>query len=317
MSSETSKTTGIVDSSHSRHTCIGCRIKFESADLQRCHFKTEWHSYNLKRKICHLGPIDLDSFNQIQASLHGGKQDAKTTTRPNHKTTRDEGDKDSEGDWEEVQDEDLLDEDYDEDEAAELLARVIKFDTCLFCDKKSSTIKSNVQHMNLMHGFFVPEDRYLIDLEGLLEYLGFKVGAGLTCLWCNKQFATLHGVRLHMICKDHCKIMYDQEKATEEFKEFYDYSTQERFEMKPLNQLAIPKRRIIRQTEYQGSRGTNLSFVNQTKHLETRKNLPTLYSSCQAKGIKRFNARRAKVALRTAMSSNYTMRGRLRQQNPI
>jgi len=316
MSTDLAQTAVVVSPNQNRHTCICCRIKFETSALQRSHFKTEWHLYNLKRKICDLEPIDLESFDRIHIAL-SEKQDDEISTYSRLTTRSCAGDGDSSSDWEEIRHEDLLDEDYDEDEAAELLARVIKFDTCLFCDKKSSTIKSNVQHMNLTHGFFVPEERYLIDLEGLLEYLGFKVGAGLTCLWCNKQFGTLHGVRLHMICKDHCKIMYDQEKATEEFKEFYDYSTQERFEMKPLNQLAIPKRRIIRQTEYQGSRGTNLSFVNQTKHLETRKNLPTLYSSCQAKGIKRFNARRAKVALRTVISSNYTMRGRLRQQNPI
>ena len=43
-------------------TCISCRVAFNDADLQRDHYKSEWHRYNLKRKIAELPPITLENF---------------------------------------------------------------------------------------------------------------------------------------------------------------------------------------------------------------------------------------------------------------
>lgn len=271
-----------------RFTCISCRIKFESAELQRDHFKTEWHLYNLKRRVCHLDAIDLDTFQGIQAA-----RPIKEGVAPPQVAHDD----DNEEDW----------ETEDEEDEDEMLARVIRADTCLFCDKKSPTAESNVKHMEV-HGFFIPEYRYLIDLDGLLEYLGFKVGAGTTCLWCNKQFRTLHGVRLHMIYKDHCKILYDQERALSEFKEFYDYTTQETFELKPPNQICLPaSRSVIRR-----SRPSKVLALSRPTSSRVGP-LVVLEKKC----IKKFQADRAKIDLRTMMNGNYTLRGRLRQQNPI
>jgi pre-60S factor REI1 len=33
------------------------------------------------------------------------------------------------------------------------------------------------------HGFFIPFVENLVDLEGLLTYLGEKIGIGHVCLW--------------------------------------------------------------------------------------------------------------------------------------
>lgn len=197
---------------------------------------------------------------------------------------------------------------YDEDEAEEMLARVVPTNTCLFCDKKSKNIDTNVKHM-ADHGFFLPEEKYLIDREGLLEYLGFKVGAGTTCIWCDKQKKSLHGVRLHMMYKDHCKIMYDQ-STSGEYSEFYDYSTQEKIAMKPLNQLVIVKKSKRNQSN---SLATTIGRAGTSRELvATKKNLVIANNSCQ-----KFNVYKAKIILRTGMANNNTMRGRLRQQCPI
>lgn len=225
-------------------------------------------------------------------------------------------DDDDEDNWEELDDNELLDEDYDEEEAAEMLAKVVSSDVCLFCSKKSCDIESNVKHMNLMHGFFIPEEQYLIDLEGMMEYLGFKVGAGATCVWCQKQFSSLHGARLHMLSKDHCRIYFDQDKATEEFKDFYDYSCQEQIPMKPLNELAIPKKRSEKYLEHQ--RALMLKQKESgSRQLIARSNPCTIAGTYQSKNIKKFSAQRAKRLLHIGMQNNNAMRGRLRQQNPI
>lgn len=312
-----------VSKQNNRFTCICCRIKFDSADLQRNHFKTEWHLYNLKRRVCDLEPIDLDAFIAIQ--MAAPLQDDETSTLyaestcstswpkgclEGRRVNSQEDEDDDEDDWE------FLDEEYQEDELDDLLSQIISSDTCLFCDKKSPTTEVNVKHMDQAHGFFIPEYRYLIDLDGLLEYLGFKVGAGTTCLWCNKQFTSLHGVRLHMIYKDHCKIFYDQERALSEFKEYYDYTTQETFELKPPNQISLSSSRAAKRrgrpskvlARY-GSVGSSTGPLIECKMQKAARSL-------EKRSIKKFQVDRAKIALRTLVAGNNTLRDRFREQNP-
>lgn len=46
---------------------------------------------------------------------------------------------------------------------------------CFFCNEMSSDIESNLEHMLKMHGFFIPEAEYLVNVEGLLKYIGNRV----------------------------------------------------------------------------------------------------------------------------------------------
>ena len=49
-------------------TCNTCRVAFADADFQREHYRTDWHRYNLKRKVAEMSPVTLDNFNQrVQA----------------------------------------------------------------------------------------------------------------------------------------------------------------------------------------------------------------------------------------------------------
>lgn len=43
-------------------TCITCRVAFKDADLQRAHYKTDWHRYNLKRKVAELPSVTAEEF---------------------------------------------------------------------------------------------------------------------------------------------------------------------------------------------------------------------------------------------------------------
>lgn len=63
---------GLSPGKQDRYTCICCRVRFDSVELQRSHFKTEWHLYNLKRKVCTLDPINLEAYNQIKAQQDTG-----------------------------------------------------------------------------------------------------------------------------------------------------------------------------------------------------------------------------------------------------
>lgn len=46
---------------------------------------------------------------------------------------------------------------------------------CFFCNNMSENIEGNLEHMLKIHGFFIPEAEYLVNIEGLLKYIGTRV----------------------------------------------------------------------------------------------------------------------------------------------
>lgn len=45
-----------------QYTCITCRVLFHDPELQREHYKCDWHRYNLKRKVAGLQPVTNEEF---------------------------------------------------------------------------------------------------------------------------------------------------------------------------------------------------------------------------------------------------------------
>lgn len=99
---------------------------------------------------------------------------------------------------------------------------------CLFCPEAPSSLEDNLTHMSTDHSFFIPDADYLVNLPGLLNYLGEKIAVGNICIFCNgkgREFRTLYAVRKHMLDKSHCKIAYDNENDKLEISDFYDFSS--------------------------------------------------------------------------------------------
>lgn len=46
------------------YTCNTCQVAYRSIDLQKTHMKSDWHRYNLKRRVATLPPISADVFNE-------------------------------------------------------------------------------------------------------------------------------------------------------------------------------------------------------------------------------------------------------------
>lgn len=46
------------------YTCISCRVAFPEGELQRAHYKTDWHRYNLKRKVADMPPVTAENFQE-------------------------------------------------------------------------------------------------------------------------------------------------------------------------------------------------------------------------------------------------------------
>lgn len=48
----------------SSYTCISCRVAFADGEVQRTHYKTDWHRYNLKRKVADMPPVTAENFQE-------------------------------------------------------------------------------------------------------------------------------------------------------------------------------------------------------------------------------------------------------------
>ncbi|XP_071348533.1 cytoplasmic 60S subunit biogenesis factor ZNF622 [Trachinotus anak] len=334
------------------YTCISCRVAFADGEVQRAHYKTDWHRYNLKRKVADMPPVTAENFqervlaqraaaeqhlsdaavtegcsvcnkkfssanayqNHLQSHKHqqaekqallaaqrkvekmneknlekglgdekvdhdarnealqqalkeqqrsslakqGNTQTKQKTDRPDKaprmmwleeqakRREREEGATAEEEEWEDVDeeeddnDDDEMEEDEDDEETMDqeegdsaslsdphpaALPGSIPVTNCLFCPHHSKTLMKNVTHMTKVHSFFIPDLEFLVDLRGLIRYLGEKVGAGNVCLWCNEKgrsFYSTEAVQSHMTDKSHCKVFTDGDAALE-FADFYDF----------------------------------------------------------------------------------------------
>lgn len=252
------------------YTCITCRVAFADPDLQRSHYKTDWHRYNLKRKVAELPPVTTENFkervlaqrvvanaevkheycqickkhftseNSYQSHLRSRKHKEKEVivqktaqelkpSSPEKNGT--EGDaklvEENERNLKERMSQDLNGEqDKAEDSDSEFEPEPLEITECLFCPQSSEDLESNLKHMSLIHGFFIPDLDYLVDIKGLISHLCEKVGVGNLCLYCNEKGKTFYSVEAtqhHMVDKCHCKVFFEGDAALE-YAEFYDYS---------------------------------------------------------------------------------------------
>nr|XP_046263943.1 zinc finger protein 622 [Scatophagus argus]XP_046263944.1 zinc finger protein 622 [Scatophagus argus]XP_046263945.1 zinc finger protein 622 [Scatophagus argus]XP_046263946.1 zinc finger protein 622 [Scatophagus argus] len=330
------------------YTCISCRVAFADGEVQRAHYKTDWHRYNLKRKVAEMPPVTAENFqervlaqraaaeqqlsdaattegcavcnkkfsstnayqNHLQSHKHqqaekqallaaqrkvekmneknlekglgdekvdhdarnealqqalkeqqrsspakqgktgDAKQRAEKLEKPPRmlwleeqakRREREDGATAVEEEWEDVEEE-MEEEEEDEEEEETMdqeegdsaalcdpqpaaLPGSIAVTDCLFCSHHSKSLMKNVDHMTKVHSFFIPDVEFLVDLRGLVRYLGEKVGAGNVCLWCNEKgrsFYSTEAVQSHMTDKSHCKLFTDGDAALE-FADFYDF----------------------------------------------------------------------------------------------
>ena len=127
-----------------------------------------------------------------------------------------------------IDDEEELEEEMvEDDEEWEDVEEAIPVSQCLFCNHKSDSLENNLEHMSVQHSFFIPDVEFVIDIEGLLNYLGERVGQGKICLWCGhlgRQFASTDACQKHMIDKGHYRMFHEGEVLLE-YTDFYDYSS--------------------------------------------------------------------------------------------
>ncbi|KAI8724078.1 C2H2-type domain-containing protein [Fusarium sp. LHS14.1] len=294
------------------YTCNTCQVAYRNIDLQKGHMKSDWHRYNLKRRVASLPPISADVFtekvlqaraattaeadkayferacevcqktyysenafqNHLSSQKHKAKE-ATTTTNPtparaDDETTsvvsstfslgepvaagRDEVDSDAEEEFNHVVEglqkariaeqrpspvkrpsnprPSAQDPEHESDSARASDSKTpvpaaqeptSTLESCLFCNYSSPTVSLNTHHMERFHGMFIPEKKYLVDLDGLLKQLQDKVHQHHQCLYCDKVKSTAFGIQTHMRDKGHCKIPYSNEDEQLDIGDYYDF----------------------------------------------------------------------------------------------
>jgi pre-60S factor REI1 len=231
----------------------------------REHYKTDFHRFNLKRKVAGLPPVQENLFLQKLAALDSqkdpvpskGRQHIKdgkrnksqktavaeeaTTLTPfdaeallsSQRTAMDTSPLPSNSDKPDVKKAEVLDKESEsvksEDELIdEKIANTKPFSLkdSLFDGHRAASFDANLRYMTKTFSFFSPELEFLSDIKGLIRYLGQKISIGNTCIFCNKTYYSKEAVQSHMRDGSHCMIAWEENE--EEYLDFYDWSNDPR-----------------------------------------------------------------------------------------
>jgi len=99
----------------------------------------------------------------------------------------------------------------------------VELNQCIFCNQMCEDIDTNLSHMESLHGMFIPEKEYLVDLSGLFTHLHSLIFDLHECLYCHKVKGTAMGIQTHMRDRGHCMIAYSTEEDMLDIGEFYDF----------------------------------------------------------------------------------------------
>ncbi|KAI1197029.1 C2H2 type zinc-finger-domain-containing protein [Nemania serpens] len=292
-----------------QYTCNTCQVAFRYADTQKAHMKSDWHRYNLKRRVASLPPISSEIFtekvlqaraataaeatragfqqacdvcqrtyysensyrNHVGSQKHKAKEIALSKrggavddTSSVMSSTLSLGDpipapsehagSDAEDEFNHVveglektslkerpspvkrpshpvpsvdpqnqQEHVAAEEPSETTSGTETPVSSLTLKSCLFCNYDSPTIPLNVIHMERIHGMFIPEKKYLVDLDGLLTALQQRIQEFHECLYCGKLKNTVSGAQTHMRDKGHCMIPFTTEEEQLIIGDFYDF----------------------------------------------------------------------------------------------
>lgn len=247
--------------SPSPYTCAGCHVVFSSGDAQRDHYRSDWHRYNLRRKVAELPPLTEAAFMaraaqqlQVDGKAVAPKAEVAWECTVCRKHFSSEGSRDThlksakhremaaKAESEEVIKEvsknapstaedptaKMTEEELKTmvEEKWRLAPRLAETD-CLFCSHRAETFESNMAHMTREHSLYIPDLEFCADIRGLIAYLGEQIAVLHECIYCPstiQPFGSLEAVRAHMRDRCHNKIRFDDESLAAGLGDYYDYT---------------------------------------------------------------------------------------------
>lgn len=217
--------------------CSSCKIEVQNDDNLRDHYKSEFHRYNIKRKLVGLPPVTDDQFAKKKAQLiaessqsekdvlykcelcsksFASKQTYKQHLESNkHKENLKKFNKNGAVGIEKPA------EEFKEQEEGSLRTSLEDQTVCLFCNKRNPDLNENLLHMRVSHSFFISELSHLKNLKGLLKHLAYKIHKKKTCFSCGLDASTSEGIQHHMIDKGH---VFMNTEDFGEYLKFYDFT---------------------------------------------------------------------------------------------
>jgi hypothetical protein len=229
--------------------CSSCLTSYANEVEYKLHYKSEFHKYNILRKMVNLPIVSKHQFEKHQGTIKQQlarpapvedqtfycalckKKFTNDATLKNHLRTKKhilaESNKALDS---EVSDLMISEGDFRKPIPVPEPERASPLEdntACLFCSIKAASFEENLLHMERKHGFFVIDKPSCKSQKKLFRYLADKVFNKKLCLFydyekCGK-FKTGHSVQLHMIDREHCSM--NQELA-EEYDRFYDFSAE-------------------------------------------------------------------------------------------
>lgn len=94
--------------------------------------------------------------------------------------------------------------------------------SCLFCNRVSERIKSNLDHMSSEHGLFIPDPEHVTDMATLVRYLRIIINEFHECLYCGTSRGSRDGIQQHMHDRGHCMVNFELEPDLLDFWDFSD-----------------------------------------------------------------------------------------------
>ena len=209
-------------------------VEFVTEELYKAHMKSDWHRYNLRRKVAGLGMVTKEEFD---ARVAAQKEPVVTVAKKHHIkaskrnmkgafTARGNGVAVSDPVAAYRQQHEKVEEKKDEETETEddVVTAEARGQDSFFDARRFDDVASGLEYMRAKYGFVLPEVGYLVDVDGCAQYLCEKVKEHRVCLWCNRQFRSFHACQQHMIDKNHCRVAYDTDDHVAELAEFYDFS---------------------------------------------------------------------------------------------
>eukprot|EP00921_Rhytidocystis_pertsovi_P013009 GHVQ01021111.1.p1 GENE.GHVQ01021111.1~~GHVQ01021111.1.p1 ORF type:complete len:427 (-),score=88.16 GHVQ01021111.1:114-1394(-) len=210
--------------------CVTCAVGFADEQQHKKHHKTDWHRYNLRRRVADMAPLAELIYNRKVELIMANAAETQPKGRSHLKVEKKHR-------MDTVGGRDQQNEEGETHTARERIVVEYSDNTKSLFDStlKFNTLERNVAHMEKRFCLFFPDRDYLVDLPGLITYLGKKVYERNCCIFCDRQFGSAEATQGHMLAKGHTRIGTEKQEMLDELEGFYDYS-------KSYLELATPSR---------------------------------------------------------------------------
>ena len=209
--------------------CATCEINFDNQESYKAHYQTDFHQYNLKRRILKLSPLELEVYEQ-------NKRQILSRTKPTGKKEEDfscqackKSFRSSETLQQHLESKMHLEKSKkassapaEETKPAPFVSAIGNNAICLFCSADSESMKNNLEHMWKEHSFFIPKEDQCKNKEGLLKALATRIEKHKRCINCEfirtRSFISATHAQMHMRDLGHCQMNLEY---LNHYKKFY------------------------------------------------------------------------------------------------